>query len=90
MKTLPGPVIRSASKQGISSSSHTCKFADQAFACAQIAEDATTRDALQDIIAVPRYEMTVVDDVFLALTELSTLSDPIIAVDQRCDLHLSG
>jgi hypothetical protein len=48
----------------------TSEFADHAFTGADVANDATTCDPLEDILAVPGYQMSVVDDVLFAFSEL--------------------
>ena len=50
----------------------TCKLTDQAFPRADAGDDATARDALEDVFAIPSHEMTVVDDVLLAFLQLQT------------------
>lgn len=49
------------------------KLAHQAFSAADARDDAPARHALHHVLAVPGYEMAVVDDVFLAFDELSFL-----------------
>jgi hypothetical protein len=46
------------------------KLAHQAFASSQVADDAARRDTLERVLTVPRDEVAVVDDVFLAFAEL--------------------
>lgn len=84
MNTLPGPGTSLASERHISSRSpHTCKLANQALSRAQVAENASTRDSLKHIIAIPSHEMAVVDDVLLAVPELSTMLELIDARIQK-------
>ena len=46
------------------------KLADQAFSTADAGNDASARHALHHVLAVPGYEMAVVDDVLFAFDEL--------------------
>lgn len=50
------------------------KLADQAFSTADTGYNASARYALHHILAVPGYEMAIVDDVFLAFHKLNSLS----------------
>lgn len=43
----------------------TRKLAHQPFPGAEITDDPARRDALEDILAVPGYEVSVIDDIFL-------------------------
>ena len=45
----------------------TCKLAHQALAGTEVADDAAACDAFEDVFAVPRDEVAVVDDVLLAI-----------------------
>lgn len=49
----------------------TSKFADQTLARAQIADDSAACDTLEDVFAIPRNEVAVVDDILLVLPKLS-------------------
>lgn len=51
--------------------SRTSKLAHETFARRHGTHDAAAGHALQDVLAVPRYEMAVVDDVFLVGSELN-------------------
>jgi len=51
-------------------SSRPHKLAHKAFAGSQIADNAARRNALKRVLAVPRDEMAVVDDVLFAFAEL--------------------
>ena len=52
----------------------TCKLAHQTFASTHVANDASARNTLEDILAVPCHEMSVVDDVLLAFSKLLKVS----------------
>jgi len=47
-----------------------CKLAHQPFARTETGNDASTRHTFQHVLAVPSYQVAVVDDVFLAILEL--------------------
>jgi hypothetical protein len=51
-------------------SSRTHKLAHKAFAGSQIADNAARRNPLERVLAVPRDEMAVVDDVLFAFAKL--------------------
>ena len=53
-------------------SSRPHKLAHKAFAGSQIADNAARRNPLERVLAVPRDEMAVVDDVFFAFAELAS------------------
>ena len=55
--------------------SRTHKLAHKAFAGSQIADNAARRDPLERVLAVPRDEMAVVDDVLFAFAELASYLD---------------
>lgn len=44
------------------------EFTYKTFASAEIADDATTGDPLEHVVAIPSDEMAVIDNVFLAVT----------------------
>ncbi len=46
------------------------KFTHQAFTGGDAADDASTGDALEDVLAIPGHEVAVVNDVFLTVEEL--------------------
>ena len=46
------------------------EFTHKAFTSCQVADNPARRNTFQRVFAVPRDEMSVVDDVFLALAEL--------------------
>lgn len=48
--------------------SGTLEFTYEAFASTEIADDATTGDSFEHVVAVPRNKMAVVDNVLLAVT----------------------
>lgn len=48
----------------------TREFAHQTFARAHVADDAATRHSFEDVVAVPRDQVAIVDDVFFAFPEL--------------------
>lgn len=50
------------------------EFTHKTFASAEIANDATTGNPFEHVVAIPRNEMAVVDDVFLAITQLCKVS----------------
>jgi hypothetical protein len=51
-------------------SSRPRELAHKAFTSSQVADDAARRNTLERVLAVPRDEVAVVDDVFLAFAEL--------------------
>ena len=66
------------------------KLAHKAFTCAHIAYDTAARNSFEDIIAIPCYEMAVVDDVLLAFAELhNNVSKCFRDVDEAYS-HLSS
>lgn len=91
MNTVPGPAMLLVLDISICVVGHTGEFADQSFARAQVTENPTTGNTLQDIIAIPCYEMAVVDDVLLARLELFTHLDSFQGSSGLdVDLRLSG
>lgn len=46
------------------------EFTDQAFATTDARNDATTRYPLHNVFAIPRHQVTVVDDVLFTFDEL--------------------
>lgn len=48
----------------------TRKLADEPLAAAHVGDDAAGCGALEDVVAVPRHQMAIVDDIFLAVAEL--------------------
>lgn len=53
---------------------HTCELADQSFSSRESRNDTSARYALDHVVAVPSYEMAIVDDVLLARRNLQTKS----------------
>ena len=51
----------------------TSEFTDKAFASCQSGDDTAARHALDHVVTIPGYEMTVVDNVLLAGTNLTML-----------------
>ena len=47
-----------------------CELAHQPFAAGHVADDAAARRALEHVVAVPRHQVPVVDDVFFAGLEV--------------------
>jgi hypothetical protein len=68
-------------------SSRTCEFAHQAFASSQVANNAARRNPLERVLAVPRDQVAVVDDVFFAFAELSvtSISFAFLVIATVCD-----
>ena len=67
--TVHGHGQRIASLHKHSSRSH--KLAHKPFAGSQIADNAARRNPLERVLAVPRDEMAVVDDILFAFAELA-------------------
>jgi hypothetical protein len=74
-------------------SSRTHKFAHKTFAGSQIADNAARRNPLERVLAVPRDEMAVVDDVLFAFAELIDIEVSFWLLDHLLvffqHLHLS-
>lgn len=52
----------------------SCELADQAFAGAEVGDYATTSDTLQNVLGIPRNQVSIVDDVLLAHLKLFLVS----------------
>lgn len=57
------------------------ELANQALTSAQIANDATTGDSFENVVAVPRDEVAVVDDILLLLSQLKNIS--LVILEER-------
>ena len=54
--------------------SHTCEFANQAFAGTNAGNHTTTCHALEHVLAIPSYQMSIIDNVLLTFLHLHTTS----------------
>ena len=64
--------------------SRTHKFAHKTFAGSQIADNAARRNPLERVLAVPRNEVAVVDDVLFAFAELKETFQLASIVELTC------
>jgi hypothetical protein len=65
-------------------SSRTHKLAHKTFAGSQIADNAARRNPLERVLAVPRNEVAVVDDVLFAFAELKETFQLASIVELTC------
>jgi hypothetical protein len=64
-------------------SSRPSKLAHEAFTCGQVADNSTGRNTLERVFAIPRDQMSVVDDVLFAFAELEIMERLVICLVAR-------